>query len=169
MDRSSWRVLAKCGLQEKGMGNHFNIHALKTQRTVGKVKKIWQWKINSPGWWTPYMVLEKNGEKTPEKRQRWSQSRNNAQLWMWLVTEVKSDAVKEQYCIQIWNVRSMNQGKFLKVVKQEMARMNIDILGISELKWTRMGWFNSDYHYIYYCGQESIRRKGVSLTFSRSL
>ena len=58
---------------------------------------------------------------------------------------------KEQYCIGIWNVRSMNQGK-LKVVKQEMARVNIDILGISEPKWTRMDEFNSDDHYIYYCG-----------------
>ena len=63
---------------------------------------------------------------------------------------------KEQYCI-----RSMNQGK-LEVVKQEMARVNIDILGISELKWTGMGKFNSDDHYIYYCGQESLRRNGVA-------
>ena len=60
----------------------------------------------------------------------------------------------------------MNQGK-LKVVKQEMARVNIDILGISELKWTRMGKFNSDDHYIYYCGQESIRRNGVSLIVNK--
>ena len=60
---------------------------------------------------------------------------------------------KEQYCIGNWNVRSMNQGK-LEVVKQEMARVNVDILGISELKGTGMGKFNSDDHYIYYCGQE---------------
>ena len=58
---------------------------------------------------------------------------------------------KEQYCIGTWNVRSMNQGK-LEVVKQEMARVNVDILGISELKWTGMGAFNSDDHYIYYYG-----------------
>ena len=56
----------------------------------------------------------------------------------------------------------MNQGK-LEVVKQEMARVNIDILGINELKWTGMGEFNSDDHYIYYCGQESLRRNGVAL------
>ena len=55
----------------------------------------------------------------------------------------------------------MNQGK-LKVVKQEMARVNVDILGISELKWTGMGEFHSDDHYIYYCGQESLRRNGVA-------
>ena len=60
---------------------------------------------------------------------------------------------KEQYCIGTWNVRSMNQGK-LEVVKQEMARVNVGILGISELKWTGMGEFNSDDHYIYYCGQK---------------
>ena len=69
---------------------------------------------------------------------------------------------KEQYCIGTWNVRSMNQGK-LEVVKQEMARINIDILGISELKYTRMGEFNSNDHYIYYCKQESHRRNGVAV------
>ena len=56
----------------------------------------------------------------------------------------------------------MNRGK-LEVVKQEMARVNVDILGISELKWTGMGEFNSDEHYIYYCGQESLRRNGVAI------
>jgi len=68
---------------------------------------------------------------------------------------------KEQYCIGAWNVMSMNQGK-LEVVKQKMERLNIDILGISKLKWTGMGEFNSDDHYIYYCGQESLRRNGVA-------
>ena len=67
-----------------------------------------------------------------------------------------------QYCIGTWNVRSMNQGE-LEVVKQEMTRVNVDILGISELKWTGMGEFNSDHHYIYYCGQESLRTNGVAL------
>ena len=61
----------------------------------------------------------------------------------------KVQCCKEQYCIGTWNIRSMNQGK-LEVVKQEMARVNIDILGISELKWTGKGEFNSDDHYIYY-------------------
>ena len=72
---------------------------------------------------------------------------------------------KEQYCIGTWIVRSMNQGK-LEVVKEEMARVNISILGISELKWTRMGKFNSDDHYIYYCGQESLRN-GVAIVNKR--
>ena len=68
---------------------------------------------------------------------------------------------KEQYCIGTWNVRSMNQGK-LEVVKQEMARVNTDVR-ITKLKWTGMGEFNSDDHYIYYRGQESIRRNGVAI------
>ena len=60
----------------------------------------------------------------------------------------------------------MNQDK-LEVVKQEMTRVNIDILGISELRWTGMGAFNSDDHYIYYCGQESLRRNGVAITVNK--
>ena len=78
----------------------------------------------------------------------------------------KVQRCKEQYCIGTWNVRSMNQGK-LEVVKQEMARVNIDILGISELKWTGMGEFNSDDHYIYYCRQESLRRNGVAIMVNK--
>ena len=74
---------------------------------------------------------------------------------------------KEQYCIGILNVRSMNQGN-LEVVKQEMASVNIDILGISELKRSGMGKFNSDDHYIYYCGQESLRRNGVAIIVNKS-
>ena len=74
---------------------------------------------------------------------------------------------KEQYCIGTWNVRSMNQGK-LEVVKQAMTRVNIDILGISELIWTGMGKFNSDDHYTYYCGQESLRRNGVVIRQRKS-
>ena len=70
--------------------------------------------------------------------------------------------------IGTWNVRSMNQGK-LEVVKQEMARVNIDILGISELRWTAMGEFNSDDHYIYYCGQESLRRNGVDIIVNKKV
>ena len=74
---------------------------------------------------------------------------------------------KEQYCIGTWNVRSVNQGK-LEVVKQEMARVNVYILTISELKWTGMGEFNSDDHYIYYCQQESLRRNGVAIMVNKS-
>ena len=73
---------------------------------------------------------------------------------------------KEQYCIGSWNVRAMNQGK-LEVVRQEMTRVNINILGISKLKWTGMGDLNSYDHYIYYCGQESLRRNGVAIIVTK--
>ena len=72
---------------------------------------------------------------------------------------------KEQYCIGTWNVRFINQGK-LALVKQ-MIRVNIDILGISEPRWTGMGEFKSDDHYIYYCGQESLRRNGVAIIVNK--
>ena len=77
--------------------------------------------------------------------------------------KIKSDPVST---VGTWNVRSMNQGK-LKAVKQEMARVNVNILGINELKWTGMGEFNSDDHYIYYCGQESPRRNGVAIMVNK--
>ena len=73
---------------------------------------------------------------------------------------------KEQYYIGTWNVRSMNQGK-LEVVKQEMARVNNDILGISKLKWTAVGEFNSDDHCIYYCGKEYLGRNGVAIIVNK--
>ena len=73
----------------------------------------------------------------------------------------KVQCCKEQYCIGTWNVGSMNQGK------QEMTTVNVDILGISELKWSGMGEFNSDDHYIYYCGQESLRRNGVAIIVNK--
>ena len=73
-----------------------------------------------------------------------------------------------QYFIGTWNVRAVNQGK-LKVVKEEMARVNTDVLEISELKWTGMGEFNSDDHYIYYCAQESLRRNGVAIIVNKNV
>ena len=83
--------------------------------------------------------------------------------------ESKVQCCKEQCCIGSWNVRFMNQGK-LDVVKQEMSRLNVNILGIIELKWTGMGGFNSNNHYIYYCGQESLGRNGVvAPTVNKSL
>ena len=80
----------------------------------------------------------------------------------------KVQCCEEQYCIGNWNVMSMNQSK-LEVVKQEMARVNVDILGISELKWTGMGEFNSVDHYIYYCGQKSLRRNGVAIMVNKGV
>ena len=79
----------------------------------------------------------------------------------------KGQYYKEQYYKGTWNVRSINQGK-LEVVKQEMARVNVDILGISKLKWTGMGEFNSDDHYIHDCVQEYLRRNGVAIIVNKS-
>ena len=74
---------------------------------------------------------------------------------------------KEQHCIGTWNIKAKNQSK-LQVVKQEMARVNIDILGISELKWTAMRKLNSDDYYVYYVRQESLRRNGVAIIVNKS-
>ena len=135
-----WRVLTKCGPLEKGLASYFSILTLRTPWTVWKGKKIGHWKMSMPG----RLLLEISGEITPERMKRQSQSKNNTQLWMWLVMGVKSSAVK-QYCIGTWDVRCMNQGK-LEVVKQELVRVNINTLGLSDLKWTGMGEFNSDDH-----------------------
>ena len=110
----------------------------------------------------PWEEWRKNSRKNEEMEPKQKQ---------YPVVDVMSDGgkvrcYKEQYCIGTWNVRSMNQGK-LEVVKQKMARVNIDILGISELKWTGIGEFNSDNHYIYYCGQEFHRIKGVAITVNK--
>ena len=107
------------------------------------------------------MLPEISGEITLERMKEWSQSKNNTQLCMWR-DRSKFWHYKEQYCTGTWNVRSVNQGK-LEVVKQEMARVNVNILEISKLRWTGMGEFNSDDHYIYYCGQEYLRRNWVAI------
>ena len=100
----------------------------------------------------PNTLLEISGEITPEKNEGMETKQKQ-----YLAVDATGDrskvwGCKEQYYIGAWNVRSMNQGK-LEVITQEMARVNVDILGIGKLKWTRMGEFNSDDHYIYYCGQ----------------
>ena len=92
----------------------------------------------------------------------WSQSKKQYSVLDVIGDRSKVRCCKEQYCIGTWNVRSKNQGK-LEVVKQEMARVNGNILGISELKWTGMGEFSSDDHYIYYFRKESLRRNGVAM------
>ena len=93
------------------------------------------------------MLPWKSKEIAPERMKRLGQSRNDTQLRMCLVVKVKSNAIKNSYCIGSKNIRSMNQGKLDKV-KQEMARVNTTILGISELKWIGMDKFNSDDHCI---------------------
>ena len=139
--------LKKCSPLEKETANHFSILALRTPWTVWKDKKIWNCKINFPG----------HAQYATGKKLRNSSKRNKEVDPKWkprLVVHVSGGETevqcsKEQHCIRSWNVRSMNQGK-LEVVKQEMARVNIDILGISEIKWIRMGKFNSGDHCIYF-------------------
>ena len=111
------------------------------------------------------MLLEKSGEITSENEEMEPKQKQCPAV------DVTGDGsqvrcCEEPYCIGTWNVRPMNQGK-LEVVKQQMARVSIHILGISKLKWTRMGKFNSDDHYIYYCGQESLRRNGVTIMVNK--
>ena len=111
------------------------------------------------------MLQETSGEITPERMKGWSQSKNNTQLWMWRVMEVKSDAVKSN----IAQEPGMS-GPWIKANwkwSNQMARVNINILGISELRWTGMGEFNSDDHYIYCCGQESLRRNGLAIMVNK--
>ena len=103
-----------------------------------------------------------NSRKNEEMEPKWKQrpavdvTGDGSKVW----------CCKEKYSIGTWTIRAMNQGK-LELLKQEMARVNIDILEINELKWTRMGEFNSDDHYIYYFGQESLRRNGVALIIKK--
>ena len=113
------------------------------------------------------MLLEKSGKNSSGKKEDIEPKQNKNHT----VVDVTDDGskvrcCKEQYCIGTWNVESMNQGK-LEVVKQEMERLNINILGIRKLKWTGMTDSNSDDHYIYYCGQESHRRNGVALIINK--
>ena len=107
-----------------------------------------QWRDNS----------RKNEEMEPKEKQHPVEDVTGVGSKIW--------CCKEQYCIETWNVRSMNQGK-LEVVKQEMARVNIDILGNWKPKWTGMGEFNSGNYYIYYCGQDSLRRNGVAIIVNK--
>ena len=155
MAGSWWRGLTQFGPLEKGNGKPLQysclenpMNSMKRQndrilkeelpRSLGALYSSGhQWRNNS----------RKNEGMEPEQKQYSAVDMTGDRS--------KVQCCKEHYCTGTWNVRSMNQGK-LEVVKQEMVRVNIDILGISELKWTGMGEFNSDDHYIYYCGQESL-------------
>ena len=99
--------------------------------------------------------------------ERWCQSKSNTQLWMWLVLEVKSDAVKSNISQKHGMLGPWIKANWKCWPTQEMVRVNTDILGISELKWTGMGEFNSDDHYIYYCEQESLRRNGAAIIVNK--
>ena len=165
LERSWWRGLTECGPLEKGMANPFSIlprepneryekqkdRILKEElpKSVGAQYAIGdQWRNNT----------RKNEGMEPKQKQHPVVDGTGDRS--------KIQCCKKQYCIGTWNVRSMNQGK-LEVVKQEMARVKINILGISELRWTGIGEFNSDDHYIYYFRQESLRRNGVAIIVNK--
>ena len=112
------------------------------------------------------MLWEISGEITPEGMKRQSQSEKQHPVVDVTGDRSKIRCCKEQHCIGTWNVRSMNQGK-LEVVKQEMAGVNVNILGIRELNRTGMGEFNSADPCVYYCGQESLRRNGAALIVNK--
>ena len=151
MDGSWCRVVTKRGPLEKRMANHFSILALNSK----KMQKDRTWKNELPrSVGTQYATGDQWGNNSRKSEETEPKQKHHR------VVDVTGDGskvrcCKEQYCIGTWNGRSTNQGK-LQVVKQERTRGNINILGVSKLKWTGMGEFNSDVHYIYYCGQESL-------------
>ena len=171
MDGSPWRVLTRRGPLQEGMANHSSILAARTPWTVWKGKKIWHQKVSSP-WSEGVQCAIGEGQRAITNSSRKNEEAGPKQEWLSVTGvsggESKVQCYKEEYCIGTWNVRSMDQGK-LEVIKQEMARVNIDILGISKLRWTGMGELNSDDHYIYYCGQESPRRNGVAIIVNKSV
>ena len=158
--------LTKRGPLEKGMANHFSILALITPWTV------WKDRYDTESWDPP-------GGRCPTYY--WGRVEQQLQKEWWdepkwtgcpfadvYGGESRVQCYKQHYCTGTWNVRSTNQSK-LDVVKQEMVRVNIDILGISELKRMGIGEFNSGDHYIYYCGHESLQRNGAALTVNKKV
>ena len=137
--------------------------SMRTPWTVWKHKKIWHQKMSPPrSEDVPYATGEE--QRAISKASRKKEEAGPKQKWRSVVdTSCGKSKVwfYEQYCIGTWTVRSMNQGK-LNNGQAGDGRVNINILGISELKWIRMSEFNSDDHYIYYCGKESLRRNGVA-------
>ena len=138
--------------------------ARRGYETVWKTKKDMTLKDEFPRLISAHILLRNNSRKNEDMEPKRNQSPRVVVTDDWS----KVQWCKEQYCIGTWNVRSMNQGK-LEVVKQEMANMNINILGISELKWMGIGEFNSNDHYIYYCGQESLRKNGAALRVNKRM
>ena len=148
----------------------FNILATRIPWTVWKGRKIWHQKMISP---RSEGIQHATGEEERAIANRSKKNEAAGPKWKWCSVvgvsggKKKAWGCKEQYCIQTWNVRSMSQGK-LDVVKK-MTRVNINILGISELKWMGTGEFNSDDHYIYYHGQEFHMRNRAALIVNKRI
>ena len=158
--------VAQSQTQLKQLSTAQLILAPRTPWIVGKSKKIWHQKMSSP---SLVVVQYATGEEQRESSRK-NEEAGQKQKWHPDADvsggESKVQCCTEQYCIGTWKVRSMNQGE-LEIVKQEMLRVNINSLGISKLKWTGLCEFNSDGHYIYYCGQEFLRRSGVAIIVNK--
>ena len=161
MDGSWWGVLTKCGPLEKGMANYFSILALRTPWTVWEGKKRYE----TEGW-TPQVGRCPICYWRSEEKKEWRESQSNTtQLWMWLVMEVKSNALKSNIALE--------PGILGPWIKANWKWSNSSCKSKhwhSRNQWTKMDWngeFNSDDHYIYYCEQESLRRNGVAIMVTK--
>ena len=150
------------------MANHFNILALRIPKNSRKRQKDRTLKDELPRSVSAQYATGKEWRNNSRKNEEMKPKQKQHPVVDVTGDRNKVRCRKEQCCIGTWNVKSMNQGK-LEVVKEEMARVNVDILGISELRWTGMGEFNSDDPCIYYCGQEPLRRNGVAIIVNKSL
>ena len=165
MDGSQGRILTVCSYLGREWQTTF-VYLLENPVNSMKRQKDMTLKDELPRWVdAKYATGEEQRNSSGKEKE--AETKQN----QYSVVDVTGDGskvrcCKEQYCIGSWNVKSVNQGK-LEVVKQEMARMNVNILGMSKLIWTAMGEFNSDDHYIYYCGQESLRRNGVAIIVNK--
>ena len=168
MNGSLWRVLTKTWSTGEGNGKPLKYYCLENPMNSMKRQKDMTLKDEFPrsvgALYATGDQWRNNSGRNEETEPKWKHH------WVVDVTGdgSKGWCCKEQYWIGTWNVRSENQGK-LEVINQEMARVNINFLGISELKWTGMDQFHSDDYYIYYNGQESLRRNGVALIINKSL
>ena len=165
MDGSWWRALTKWGPLKKGIGKLLQYSCLENPMNTMKGQKDRTLKEELPRLVDTQYATGDQWRNNTRNNEGMEPKQNQHPAVDATSDGSKVLCCKEQYCIGTWKVRSMNQGK-LEVVKQ-MTRVNIDILGISELRWTGMGEFNSDYHYIYYCGQESLRRNGVAIIVNK--
>ena len=167
MGRSWWRGLTECGPLEKGLENHFSMSCLENPMNSMERQNDRTLKKELPRSVGAQYATGDQWRNSSRKIEGMEPKQKQYPLVKVTGDRSKVWCCKEQYCIGTWNVRSMNQGK-LERVKQEMARGSIDILGITELEWTGMGEFNSDDHYIYDCGQESLRRIGIAIIVNKS-
>ena len=166
MDKGVWQTTVHRSQRVGHNGRKLaRMHTNTEQDEKAKIYETERWTTQVSR--CPVCYLENSGEITPERMKRQSQIENNTQLWMWLVMEVKKvPCCEEQYCIGIWNVRFMNQGK-LEVAKKKDRKSEHQHFRNQWTKMVMMGEFNSDGHYIYYCGQAFLRSNGVALILNK--